>query len=42
MHGAGNDFVVLDGLRQVIDMTPARARARRPSFRYRRGSSFGC
>lgn len=27
MHGAGNDFVVLDGVRQPIDMTPARARA---------------
>lgn len=27
MHGAGNDFVVLDGIRQVIDMTPERARA---------------
>ncbi len=27
MHGAGNDFVVLDGVRQSIDMTPARARA---------------
>lgn len=27
MHGAGNDFVVLDGLSQVIDMTPERARA---------------
>ena len=27
MHGAGNDFVVLDGVRQVIDMTPERARA---------------
>jgi len=27
MHGAGNDFVVLDGVRQRIDMTPERARA---------------
>ncbi len=27
MHGAGNDFVVLDGVRQPIDLTPARARA---------------
>ena len=27
MHGAGNDFVVLDGLRQSIEMTPERARA---------------
>lgn len=27
MHGAGNDFVVLDGLSQPIDMTPVRARA---------------
>ena len=27
MHGAGNDFVVLDGLSQVINMTPERARA---------------
>ncbi len=27
MHGAGNDFVVLDGLSQVIEMTPERARA---------------
>jgi len=27
MHGAGNDFVVLDGVRQSLDMTPARARA---------------
>lgn len=27
MHGAGNDFVVLDGLSQVIEMTPVRARA---------------
>jgi diaminopimelate epimerase len=27
MHGAGNDFVVLDGLSQVIEMTPDRARA---------------
>lgn len=27
MHGAGNDFVVLDGVRQSIDLTPARARA---------------
>ena len=27
MHGAGNDFIVLDGLNQHIDMTPARARA---------------
>lgn len=27
MHGAGNDFVVLDGLSQSIDMTPQRARA---------------
>jgi diaminopimelate epimerase len=27
MHGAGNDFVMLDGLSQVIEMTPVRARA---------------
>jgi diaminopimelate epimerase len=27
MHGAGNDFVVLDGVRQPIEMTPARAQA---------------
>ena len=27
MHGAGNDFVVLDGVRQAIEMTPARAQA---------------
>jgi diaminopimelate epimerase len=27
MHGAGNDFVVLDGVRQPITMTPERARA---------------
>lgn len=27
MHGAGNDFVVLDGVRQHIDLTPERARA---------------
>lgn len=27
MHGAGNDFVVLDGVRQTIVMTPERARA---------------
>jgi len=27
MHGAGNDFVVLDGVRQHIDLTPARVRA---------------
>ena len=27
MHGAGNDFVVLDGLSQAINMTPERARA---------------
>jgi len=27
MHGAGNDFVMLDGVRQAIEMTPARARA---------------
>ena len=27
MHGAGNDFVVLDGVRQRIDITPERARA---------------
>ena len=27
MHGAGNDFVVLDGVRQAIDLTPERARA---------------
>ena len=27
MHGAGNDFVVLDGLSNAIDMTPERARA---------------
>jgi len=25
MHGAGNDFVMLDGVRQAIDMTPERA-----------------
>ncbi|MFY1843151.1 diaminopimelate epimerase [Achromobacter xylosoxidans] len=27
MHGAGNDFIVLDGVRQAIEMTPERARA---------------
>jgi diaminopimelate epimerase len=27
MQGAGNDFVVLDGVRQSIDLTPERARA---------------
>jgi diaminopimelate epimerase len=27
MHGAGNDFVVLDGVRQAIEMTATRARA---------------
>ncbi len=27
MHGAGNDFVVLDSVRQTIEMTPERARA---------------
>ncbi len=27
MHGAGNDFVVLDGVRASIEMTPERARA---------------
>lgn len=27
MHGAGNDFVMLDGVRQAIVMTPERARA---------------
>jgi len=27
MHGAGNDFVVLDGVRQTLAMTPERARA---------------
>jgi diaminopimelate epimerase len=27
MHGAGNDFVVLDGVRQQLDITPERARA---------------
>lgn len=27
MHGAGNDFIVLDGVRQPIHMTPERARA---------------
>ena len=27
MHGAGNDFVVLDGVRQPIEMTAERARA---------------
>ncbi len=27
MHGAGNDFVVLDGVRQAIEITPERARA---------------
>jgi diaminopimelate epimerase len=27
MHGAGNDFVVLDGVRQTINLTPERARA---------------
>ncbi|MEJ1730516.1 diaminopimelate epimerase, partial [Escherichia coli] len=27
MQGAGNDFVVLDGMTQSIDMTPERARA---------------
>ncbi len=27
MHGAGNDFIVLDGVRQAIVLTPERARA---------------
>lgn len=27
MHGAGNDFVMLDGVTQTIDLTPERARA---------------
>jgi len=27
MHGLGNDFVVLDGVRQALHMTPERARA---------------
>src|SRR5438128_1906103 len=27
MHGAGNDFVVLDGIHQQIDLTPAQWRA---------------
>ncbi len=27
MHGQGNDFVVLDGVRQAIDLSPAQARA---------------
>src|SRR5258708_21108766 len=27
MQGQGNDFVVLDGVRQAIDLTPAQARA---------------
>ncbi|MFA5704458.1 MAG: diaminopimelate epimerase [Advenella sp.] len=27
MHGAGNDFIVLDGVSQPIEMTPERARA---------------
>ncbi|MDP4589547.1 MAG: diaminopimelate epimerase, partial [Burkholderiaceae bacterium] len=27
MHGAGNDFVVLDGMRQPITLTPEQARA---------------
>lgn len=27
MHGTGNDFIVLDGVRQSIEMTPERARA---------------
>ncbi len=27
MHGAGNDFIVLDGVRQSLELTPARARA---------------
>ncbi|NEN76478.1 diaminopimelate epimerase [Pelistega sp. NLN82] len=27
MHGVGNDFIVLDGVRQSIQMTPERARA---------------
>jgi len=27
MHGSGNDFVVLDGMSQAIDLTPERARA---------------
>lgn len=26
MHGAGNDFVVLDGVRQTLDLTPERVR----------------
>jgi len=27
MHGAGNDFIVLDGVRRTLHMTPERARA---------------
>ena len=27
MHGLGNDFVVLDGIRQTLDLAPARIRA---------------
>lgn len=27
MHGAGNDFIVLDGVSQPLDLTPERARA---------------
>lgn len=27
MHGLGNDFVVIDGIRQNVDLTPARVRA---------------
>ena len=27
MHGAGNDFVVIDGVRQSVHMTPEMARA---------------
>ena len=26
MHGQGNDFVVLDGIRQALDITPEKAR----------------
>ena len=26
MHGAGNDFVVLDGMRQTIELTPEQLR----------------
>ena len=31
MHGLGNDFVMLDGVRQSIDMTPEQI-ARGPGF----------